>query len=58
MTAFQIWERQVNKLMLVEHGVGVDDIPDMPYHDWFLDEMLPEDAVLEAIEITNRGDWL
>lgn len=57
MTYIQ-WEAQVNGLMLKKHGVGIDDIADMPYFDWYTDFYSPETAVSEAIERVNNGEFL
>jgi len=55
---FREWEARVNGLMIKKYGVGVDDLPDMPYHDWYTDEWTVEEAVKEAIDITNKGEWI
>lgn len=56
MTKYQIWENTVNELMLAKHGVGIDDIPDMPWYDWFTSEMTPKEAMTDAIEkVNNEG---
>jgi len=54
---FRQWEAAVNEFMLKKHGVGIDDIPDMPYHDWWADEMPVKTAVQEAIDIVNEGGF-
>ena len=54
---YEMWEREVNKLMLELHGVGVDDIPDMPWHDWYKSNMVKEEAVETAINIVNEGGF-
>lgn len=58
MTAYQIWEAEANKLMLVKHGVGIDDIPDMDWYGWFDGGWTPREAVNAAIKIVNAGDWI
>jgi len=55
---FRRWEDEVNKLMLKKHGVGIDDIPDMSYRDWWANELTVEEAVKEAIKVTNEGLWV
>jgi hypothetical protein len=56
MTAYQIWEFDTNELMLAKYGVGIDDIPDMPWHDWFTSDWSPREAMEEAIEkVNNEG---
>lgn len=54
---FEMWEREVNKLMEDNHGVGIDDIPDMPWHDWYKDDTRVSVAVAMAIEIVNEGGF-
>jgi len=54
---FKEWEGKVNALMLKKHGVGIDDIPDMPYYTWWDNDMLVEEAVKEAIDIVNEGGF-
>jgi hypothetical protein len=58
MGAYKFWEEQVNQYMIKLHGVGIDDIPDMPYRDWWDDGWTIDDAVTEAIRIVNSGEWL
>lgn len=57
MQTFIAWEAKVNKLMLDKYRVGVDDIPDMPWYDWFKDEVSPEEAVELAIDTVNNDGW-
>jgi len=57
MTKYQIWENTVNELMLAKHGVGIDDIPDMPWYDWFTSEMTPKEAMTDAIDKVNNEGW-
>jgi hypothetical protein len=37
MGEYKNWEESANQLMLKKHGVGIDDIPDMTWHEWFMD---------------------
>ncbi len=55
--AFTHWERETNELMIKIHGVGIDDIPDMAWFDWFQDDTSPERAVRRAIAIVNEGGF-
>jgi len=57
MITYRVWEDKVNTLMLNKHGVGIDDIPDMPYHDWYTDHITPEKVVKMAIDIVNEGGF-
>jgi len=54
---YKVWENQCNAFMLKKHGVGVDDIPDMPWYDWYKDELTPEEAVELAIDKINNDGW-
>lgn len=54
---YREWEHEVNELMIKDHGVGVDDIPDMPYRDWFEGLITPKEAVAFAIAIVNEGGF-
>ena len=55
---YKHWEAKVNGLMLKIHGVGVDDIPDMPYREWWKNEYTADEAVDEAINRVNNGEFL
>jgi len=55
---FKYWEDEVDKLMTVRFGVGPDDLPDMPYYDWWTGNMTVRKAAEEAIRITNEGEWI
>lgn len=57
MENFRVWESECNELMLEKWGVGIDDIPDMAWHDWFLAEVTVEEAVQYAINIVNEGGF-
>ena len=52
-----MWENEVNELMLKQYGVGVDDIPDMPWGDWFRAKVAVAKAVQKAIDETNKGGF-
>ena len=54
---YKEWEGKVNELMLELHGVGVDDIPDMPYRDWYNAGWVIDEAVEEAINTVNEGGF-
>ena len=54
---YKEWEQKVNAHMEEVYGVGIDDIPDMPYHDWFKDDVTVQSAVAKAIGIVNEGGF-
>jgi hypothetical protein len=51
---YSMWENEADKYMVRKHGVGIDDIPDMLWHDWFMDDIGYEEAVDMAIEKVNE----
>jgi hypothetical protein len=57
MKMYRQWEAEVDKFMVDNYGVGVDDIPDMPYRDWWKDCMSAKEAADEAIRIVNEGGF-
>ena len=55
---YKTWEAECNTLMLKQHGVGIDDIPDMLWHDWWkYDKYEPQEAVDLAIKTVNEGGF-
>jgi len=46
---FSVWKAEVDRLMDRTHGVVSDDLPDMPYHDWYEQGLSPKRAVAIAI---------
>lgn len=42
--AFFTWLREVNTNLNEKVGLGVLDLSDQTYHDWFSDEMSPAEA--------------
>lgn len=54
---FRIWETEVDKIILDIYGVGIDDLPDMLWHDWFTEDMTPEEAAHLAIEKVNEDGY-
>jgi len=55
--SFQLWEANANKYMLEKYGVGIDDIPDMLWHDWFKDNIEFNEAAEMAIAKVNEGGY-
>lgn len=52
---FREWERQCDNYMFAKYGVGVDDIPDQTWYDWYdCYQLTPEEAVELAIDKVNR----
>jgi len=55
---FKEWEKACDDLMFEKYGVGIDDIPDQLWHDWYKDDVTVEEAVQWAIDYTNNGEWI
>jgi hypothetical protein len=55
---YKEWEALVNSVLLRRHGVGIDDIPDMPWHDWYKEPLSYKEAAQKAIDIVNEGLWV
>lgn len=59
MKNFKVWENKCNEFMLEQHGVSIDDLPDMNWYNWYeLDQYSPEEAVKIAIDYVESGEWL
>ena len=54
---YKTWEAECDRLMVAEFGVGIDDLPDMLWHDWYKDDLEPEEAVQLAIDKVNEGGF-
>lgn len=55
MKEFRIWEKECNEVMLQKYGVGIDDIPDMPYEVWYsIYRYSPKQAAKCAISTLKR----
>lgn len=48
---FNQWMRRVNSIVENAIGLGVMDLPDAPYRDYFDSEMTPAEAVEDAAEL-------
>lgn len=47
--SFAEWQREVNSILIVECGLGIDDLPDCCYADWYQDGVSPKSAAKRAI---------
>lgn len=54
---YQKWEMDVSSAMYKRYGLGINDIPDMPWREWYNDEFDPEDAADMAINKLRREGW-
>jgi hypothetical protein len=50
---FQSWYREVDRAISAMVGLGRDDLPDMPYRDWFDDGMSTGKAARRALDQDN-----
>jgi hypothetical protein len=49
------WEAECNRIMEEKYGVGIDDLPDLPWRNWYK-TMDCVEAVEQAIDIVNKGE--
>lgn len=47
---FAQWKAKVNACVIAKAGVFADDLPDMPYYDWFEDGCSPQEAAEMVLE--------
>ncbi len=47
---FAQWKVQVNAHVMARAGLFADDLPDMPYYDWFEDGCSPQEAAEMVLE--------
>lgn len=48
--AFAQWKARVNVCVIARAGVFADDLPDVPYYDWFEDGISPQAAAEMVLE--------
>ena len=51
---YREWNTACDKAMTEKFGVGIDDIPDMLWYDWFIDDIEVHEAVELAITKVNE----
>lgn len=51
---FDEWMAAVDAAIVVKVGLGRDDLPDCPYHDWWEDGVTPKGAATKAIRRANE----
>ncbi len=57
---FELWMARVTKFLERMSGLHPDDLPDMPYRDWFEDDVSPERAATRALRaalMMDRKKW-
>lgn len=57
MQTYTQWKGKVNFLLVRSFGLGVDDLPDCPYRDWYEDDVSPATAAKRAIAAAEFGDY-
>lgn len=48
--SFKEWKEEVNKIVIREVGLSCDDLPDVPYHDWYTDKVSIKIAAKRVIK--------
>lgn len=54
---FLAWMREIDNRMIKEYGVGIDDIPEMPWTEWYNEMIAADEAIKYAIEKVNNEDF-
>lgn len=44
------WLEAVDQQVISRTGLSVHDLPDMPFREWYNDDVDPADAALEALD--------
>ena len=47
---FAQWKVEVNAHVMARAGLFADDLPDVPYYDWFEDGISPQEAAEMVLE--------
>lgn len=55
-TPWQTWLLEVSEIVAREAGVGIDDLEDQPYRDWYEDGLTPVEAAEEVLEAVGFGE--
>ena len=50
---FDEWMKLVDGAVVARAGLGVHDLPDCPFKDWFDDGMTPKGAATRALKNAN-----
>lgn len=51
--AFAAWRHAVDRTVWVEAGVGLEDLPDCPLADWYMDDVTPAAAARRALDLVR-----
>lgn len=43
------WLEVLDRTVIARTGLSVHDLPDVPFRDWYRDEMSPADAATQAL---------
>lgn len=49
-STFNGWLKAVDRLVIPWIGLGIDDLPDLPYRDWYDDGIDPGRVLLRVIK--------
>lgn len=47
---FEDWKRLVNKAVVIQTGLSVDDLPDCSYYEWYEQGVSPTTAAKRALK--------
>lgn len=55
--SFKQWLAAVNRILLAKVGMGIGDLADCCYRDWYDDEVSPADAADMVLEDNDFGSF-
>lgn len=47
---FEQWLKEVNDLLIKTIGIGIDDLPDCSYYDWYESGKAPKSAAKSVLK--------
>lgn len=53
MNSFEDWLAEVDRAVTIILGVGINDLPDCPFRDWYSDEVQPLRAARMVVRQAN-----
>jgi hypothetical protein len=53
---YELWLEQVNRLIEIVVGLGLSDLKDNPYRDWFDEGMSANEAAKKAVKAEFSGE--
>lgn len=54
MNSFENWLANVDRAVITILGVGINDLPDCPFRDWYDDDLTPLRAARRVIRLAGQ----